>query len=1347
MANGDVLALKNAITASNTNNEDDIIFLAPGGTYTLTAVDNLTSGPNGLPVLLKDGNGRKLTINGNGATILRSASPGTPPFRIFFVANYPSQPAEILNVSLQNGAVVDTGNIGESSGGTIYLDDSRLTLENCSIRDSFAGRGGGAILSGGISKLTLINCTLRNNEAYEIGGAIRNVGQLTLSGCTLSDNQAVLGPGGALHNFAGGGSDALVTLTSCTITGNVSVNAGGDGIFNNGLTGFAGQPADAARVDLVNCTLDGNGILNSYIWTGGPPSEARLTLRNTILNNSPLTNNSNAGNPYTTITSNGYNLSSDNGGGFLTATGDQINMDPKLDFAGLASNGGPTQTIALTNGSPAIDKGHSSGVSLDQRSFTRPIDIAAVPNASGGDGSDIGAFESQADPVQSGYPSSVVTTVDDHNDGICGGTDCTLREAIARANGLGGANAITFSPVVAGTITLAPAVGGQLTITDSVAITGPGARLLNINANAQTRAFLVAGGNSTISGLTISNGWVAGQQGASVEGGGVYNSATLTLSDCTLAESRATGGSGVDSNGLRNGGAGRGGAIFNAGSLTLNRCTFKNNGATGGFGADNPPDDSFEITTGGNGGSAHGGAVFNDTGRDLTIYNCTFVANNAGAAPGGGGRHGGNGGSGLGGGVYNLGMLNVYASTFSGNTGFGGSGGAPMGGFSGTPGIGAGGLAAAGGTSTLRNTISAGNSASGTFRYDISGVFNSAGYNLIGRTEGGSGFTATGDQTGSNAAPLNAQLAPLADNGGLTDTMRLLSNSPAVDKGHKFVLTTDQRLRGRPSDNPAIPSANGGDGSDIGAYEVGGFLVVTTLDDHSDGTCNASDCTLREAILVADEQTAEESVITFASGLSGIIQLVSSLPQLATNMSIVGPGAGLLTVRRNNTFDYRIFLIGNNTSSGPTVTISGLTVANGRTSNDSGAGILNSYSTLTISNCVITSNSATGFGGRGGGISNNYGTLFINNTTVSGNSGFYGGGIANFRDNPGVAGVNVTNGTLSGNTATGGDGGALYNASTNSGSSAQLLLSNCTLSGNAASGAFGGSGGALSNTGTTSGSATVVLTNCTLSGNNASNVGGGIHNLNSGGGAFVIMGGTILKTGSSGANLANTGGAISSQGYNLSNDSGSGFLTGTGDQINIDPLLGVLTNNGGPTQTHMLLRNSPALDRGNSFGFATDQRGLARIANTAHLPDAAGGDGADIGAIEINPTGGSLADADGDGMADEWEIFYGVDDPNGDSDGDGDNNLKEYLNGTNPTNNSSFLLRLIAIARNGNDIVITFNGVANKVFRLDRKEPITQTSWTDLGIQVTPDTTGNAQIAHPGGASLGSGIYRVRLIP
>jgi hypothetical protein len=89
-------------------------------------------------------------------------------------------------------------------------------------------------------------------------------------------------------------------------------------------------------------------------------------------------------------------LSSDNGGGFLTAPTDQINTDPLL--GPLQDNGGPTFTHALLPGSPAIDKGKNfSGATTDQRGpgFVRTFDDVSTANATGGDGTDIGAFEVQ----------------------------------------------------------------------------------------------------------------------------------------------------------------------------------------------------------------------------------------------------------------------------------------------------------------------------------------------------------------------------------------------------------------------------------------------------------------------------------------------------------------------------------------------------------------------------------------------------------------------------------------------------------------------------------------------------------------------------------------------------------------------------------------------------------------------------------------------------------------------------------------------------------------------------------------------------------------------------------------
>ena len=87
----------------------------------------------------------------------------------------------------------------------------------------------------------------------------------------------------------------------------------------------------------------------------------------------------------------------------------------------------------------------------------------------------------------------------------------------------------------------------------------------------------------------------------------------------------------------------------------------------------------------------------------------------------------------------------------------------------------------------------------------------------------GAGLTngINGDQVGSIASPLNPALNPLADNGGCTFTHRLLTGSPAIDKGKSFGNTIDQRGASRPFDFASIANMAGGDGSDVGAFELG----------------------------------------------------------------------------------------------------------------------------------------------------------------------------------------------------------------------------------------------------------------------------------------------------------------------------------------------------------------------------------------------------------------------------------------------------------------------------------------------------------------------------------------------
>src|SRR6266545_163542 len=305
--------------------------------------------------------------------------------------------------------------------------------------------------------------------------------------------------------------------------------------------------------------------------------------------------------------------------------------------------------------------------------------------------------------------------------------------------------------------------------------------------------------------------------------------------------------------------------------------------------------------------------------------------------------------------------------------------------------------------------------------------------------------------------------------------------------------------------------------------------------------------------------------IDFDSSLEGqIITLTSGQLLVNRSVGISGLGADNLTVDGNA--NDRVFYINPNN----TVTISGLTITNGVVVGD-GAGIYNDRATLTVTNCTISGNSGGGifnYGFSGSGTA----TLTITNCTVSGNSG---GGIDNYGSYGAGATLTITNSTVSGNSA--GYGGGIRNRGQGddfSGGSATLTVTNSTLSGNSAS--FGG--GIYNNA--FFGGATMTITNSTLSGNSASE-GGGIYNVGGFDGITTLtIGETILNAGALGENIYNEFGTVSSLGYNLSSDNGSGYLTGLGDQINTDPMLGALQDNGGPTFTHALLPGSPAIDTG-----------------------------------------------------------------------------------------------------------------------------------------------------------------------
>jgi CSLREA domain-containing protein len=344
---------------------------------------------------------------------------------------------------------------------------------------------------------------------------------------------------------------------------------------------------------------------------------------------------------------------------------------------------------------------------------------------------------------------------------------------------------------------------------------------------------------------------------------------------------------------------------------------------------------------------------------------------------------------------------------------------------------------------------------------------------------------------------------------------------------------------------------------------LGTTHTVNSVADSTDGICDASNCTLREAI--AGAQNADLINFSALFNTPQNIDLTSALPAITRSIAIQGPGAQLLTVRRAFTAasDFRVFDIPGGVTNG--VAISGMTISNGRTTNF-GGGIL-SRSRLSLSGVHIAGNTAT----LGGGV-------FLGDTggafsasTLSGNVSTGDGGGLFFEGNNGDL-LMVANSTVSGNHSAGNSGGIRTTRG-------QLQLTNTTVVGNTASSSPGGVLAIAQTAGNTS---TVTLRSTIVSGNTPNNF------------AAVAVGGTA---------------SIQSQDFNLSDNYNSVFTPLASDLTSATPRLAPLALYGGTTPTHALLHGSPAIDAGDASGQPLDQRGVARVFGT----------NADIGAVEMRP--------------------------------------------------------------------------------------------------------------------------------
>jgi parallel beta-helix repeat protein/predicted outer membrane repeat protein len=885
---------------------------------------------------------------GGTATTLRKAiadatTPGTViRFNPTHFLGYPDN--DILNgaefaIGAGKTIFIDASNITRGvtidSGGTNRIFNvntgANLALHSLTLTGGNTTGNGGGILNDHAT-LSLTACTLSGNSA-DVGGGIYSDGNssgnatLSLTACTLSGNSA--NAGGGIYSGGISGS-ATLNLTACTLSGNSAGNQGG-GIYSTGY------PSGSATLSLTACTLSGNfadfGGGGGIYSRGGSSGSATLNLDNTILagNTGSKPDISGAVDSHS-----GINFIGDTNGatGLGTLGTHYLTGDPKLSQLG--HYGGPVQTMHPLAGSAAIDPATAattSPLSTDARGFARVVNSLV----------DIGAVE-----------TGPIITVDHVGDGV--GTATTLRKAIADATTPGTVirfNSTPFNGEPADTILngLELAIGSSQVIfidasniTEGVTIdSGGNDRIFNINTGA----------NLALHSLTLTGGKVLGSR----SGGAIYsNSATLSLTACTLSGNSANFGGGISS---------RSNAI-----LSLTACTLSGNSA-----------------------GSEGGGIYNDNNSALSLTACTLSGNFANFG----------GGISISGGFSSSPSLSLTACTLSGNSA-GSEGG----------GIFSSGLIQL----RLNNTILAGNTAptGPDLRETVSNVITTTllGVNLISDTSGNNGLS----PSSAYIVRIQPKLSPLGHYGGSTQTMHPLAGSAAIDAaGTSNPGGTDQRGFSR-FVNGALDIGAVETGPITTVDNVGdGVGTATTLrkaiaDASTPGTVilfNSSpfngepaDDILNGAELVIG---AGKSVFIDASDITGGVTIDS------------GGSNGIFEVSSSATLAlHSLTLTGGRASDGGaiinygTLTVNKTTIADNSATNN-GGGIFNT-STLTVTNSTFSRNRAVADGGAIGNYFNS--TLTLTNSTLSGNSAdSSGGGIRNFADST----LTLTNSIVAGNRA------------------------------------------------------------------------------------------------------------------------------------------------------------------------------------------------------------------------------------------------------------------------------------------------------------------------------------------
>ncbi|MEM1090766.1 MAG: choice-of-anchor Q domain-containing protein [Pseudomonadota bacterium] len=1068
-----------------------------------------------------------------------------------------------------NTASAEGGGLWNAAGGTMGLRGTIITGNTASGSSSDQG-GGGVFNDGGVVMIS--DATIEGNAADGSsgsgGGILNDGGRLTVTGGTVSDNSAVRAGGGIEANTRNL-RDSVIWLDGVT----VSLNTTGSSPGNGGGIHVSDPIGDNASTFTINAgsitentaSQEGGGLWNdaggTLQITGTNVSLNRATAANAVGDvqggGGVFNNGGRVSVTDATISGNvvsGVLGADDGGGGVLN--------DARSNLGSVTLRG----TI-ITDNTASVGSGSGGGIlSVGGSLEITGGRVSGNSTARAGGGVELRAVEAEA---------SLAVDQTDFRGNATGG-----------APGNGGAIHVT-APVtgMAATVTVdggtyagntAAAEGGALW-NDANAVMNVSASTLSGNTASGDGAdqggggFFNNGGTAALTGVVVSGNvadGAAGSGGGLLNDGGTLNLTGLTVSSNTAV--RAGGGLEITTANAR------------ASTVTVANTTFDQNttGASPGNGGGihvtdiaSGPASLLTLVGGaltGNSAAAEGGGVWNDVGGTLIIGGSTITGNVAGGdSPDQGG-----------GGVFNNGgQVTIASATIDNNIadGLAGSGGGILndgGSFSLADGSVSGNSAVRAGGGLEITTANARDS-----DVLVDGVVFDA--NVTGASPGNGGAVHVTDPVGDNASSLSILASTVTNNTADQEGGGLWNDAG----GSMSVEATQIADNVANAANAAADIQGGG-----GVFNNGGTVTLT------DVTLDSNDA--------AGPAEADDGGGGVANVSGGSVTIRDSVISANTADSGAGNGGGILNAAGATLQVNNVQFSGNSAArAGGAVENEGVASLTEVTASQNSAGVnggmlhITGPGSTSFSSSTISGNTAAN---EGGGLwLSGAGVLNLTTTGVDGNAAPFGGGVFVDAGSTGSGSLTVDMSAVTGNTGSTNGGGLALEAGT-------VTLVNSTVSSNS-----GGDGGGIFNDG-----AAVNLSFVTVADNNASGPGGGV---NSDGSGSVNADNTIIG-GNAGAAGNDFQGALTSGDFLIISDTAGATITGTttNSSLDVDPLLGPLADNGGPTLTHLPLAGSPAIGGADNTSCpGMDQRTFAR-----NDPDC------DVGAVEVGGVDTDLVFAD-----------------------------------------------------------------------------------------------------------------------